>query len=186
MSGLVTETTQKGRGSGLSQGFTFRRFTTAGSTTIVKPYGCTMIIIECIGAGGGGAAGYVGGGSAANRCAGGGGGGAFARMSFPAESLGETLTITVPAGGARGESDSSDAPTDGTAGGVCSVTDDDSSKIIIAAYGGGGGAAPIGAEGGGGGGGGTVPSVLLLELLRLLMEATLLFKALPGQPKVWV
>lgn len=31
-----------------------------------------------------------------------------------------------------------------------------------------------------------VPSVLLLELLRLLMEATLLFKALPGQPKVWV
>ena len=53
MSGLVTQTRQKGSASGLSQGFTFQRFTTAGSTTIAKPYGCSIIVIECIGGGGG-------------------------------------------------------------------------------------------------------------------------------------
>ena len=64
MAGLVTQTRQKGRGSGLSQGFTFQRFTdTSGSVTIAKPYGCTMLVIECIGAGGGGGTGGGGGGS---------------------------------------------------------------------------------------------------------------------------
>ena len=71
MSGLVTETRQKGRGSGLSQGFTFHRFTSTYSNW-PKPYGCTMIIIECIGGGGSGGSGE---GRAAgnNRNAGGGG-----------------------------------------------------------------------------------------------------------------
>jgi hypothetical protein len=80
MSGLVTQTRQKGRGSGLSQGFTFQRFATAGSTTIAKPYGCTMIIIECIGAGGGGGGGS--GNAGTDDRGGGGGGGALARMSW--------------------------------------------------------------------------------------------------------
>ena len=70
MSGLVTQTRQKGRGSGLSQGFTFRRYTT--TETIAKPYGCTLLVIEAIGsggAGGGGGAGSVpdGGGEALER-----------------------------------------------------------------------------------------------------------------------
>ena len=71
MAGLVTQTRQKGRGSGLSQGFTFRRYT--ATETIAKPYGCSLIIIECVGGGGGGA-GRIGVGGGA------GGGGARARM----------------------------------------------------------------------------------------------------------
>ena len=68
MSGLVTQTNQKGKTSGLTQGFTFHRFTSTYSNW-PKPYGCTMIIIECIGAGGGG-----GGGSGNAGVATGGGG----------------------------------------------------------------------------------------------------------------
>ena len=49
MSGLVTQTRQKGRGSGLTQGFTFHRFTATYSNW-PKPYGVSMIIVECIGA----------------------------------------------------------------------------------------------------------------------------------------
>ena len=93
MSGLVTQTRHKGRGSGLSQGFTFHRFTSTYSNW-PKPYGCTLLVIEVIGGGGGGAVGRRGDGSG-----GGGGGAALARLSFPAESLGETLTVTVGAGG---------------------------------------------------------------------------------------
>ena len=95
MSGLVSTTAIKGRRSGYTQGWTFRRFTdVTGSVTIAKPYGCTTLMIEVIGGGGGGAVGRSGDGSG-----GGGGGGALARYSFNAESLGETLTITVGAGG---------------------------------------------------------------------------------------
>ena len=53
-----------------------------------------MIIIECIGGGGSGAGGTA---TSAGHGGGAGGGGALARMSFPAESLGETLTVTVGA-----------------------------------------------------------------------------------------
>ena len=73
MSGLVTETAQKGRGSGLSQGFTFRSFSTTPAAPIAKPYGCSIIVIECVGGGGQGGGGrgtYARGGGA-----GGGGGG---------------------------------------------------------------------------------------------------------------
>ena len=133
MSGLVTETNQKGKTSGLTQGFTFHRFTSTYSNW-PKPYGCTMLVIEAIGGGGAG-----GGGSDNHQDGGGGGGGgALARLSFPAESLGETLTVTVgavAAGGAGG--DGADGG-DGTAGNFSAVTDDDSSKVIIKAWGGGG------------------------------------------------
>ena len=44
MGGLVTQTRQKGNESGLTQGMTFRRFTSSYSNW-PKPYGCTMIII---------------------------------------------------------------------------------------------------------------------------------------------
>ena len=117
-----------------------------------KPTGCTMVYIECIGAGGGGGNAY-GGGSAA----GGGGGGAFARGLFPAESLPDSLDVVVGMGGEEG--------TSGSAGGVSKVTTPsgfsaDPSKIILQAFGGGGGArgtsgASSGNEGIGGGGGGT-------------------------------
>ena len=55
MSGLVATTTKKGRGSGLSQGFTFRSY--SAGVTIAKPYGCTLLVIECVGGGGSGAGG---------------------------------------------------------------------------------------------------------------------------------
>ena len=84
MSGLVTQTRQKGRGSGLSQGWTFRRFTdTSGSVTIAKPYGCTMLIIECIGGGGGGGGGQNAGGAGGEGGGGGGGGGGGAEGPPP-------------------------------------------------------------------------------------------------------
>ena len=52
MSGLVTQTRQKGRGSGISQGgWAYRKF--IAGETIATPAGCTMLIIECIGGGGG-------------------------------------------------------------------------------------------------------------------------------------
>ena len=81
MSGLVTETNQKGKTSGLSQGFTFHRFTSTYSNW-PKPYGCTMLVIECYGAGGGG--GGASGNDTKDTGGGGGGGGAMARMSFHA------------------------------------------------------------------------------------------------------
>ena len=57
MSGLVATTNVKGRTSGLSQrGFQFQRFT-ADTANWPIPFGCTLIIIECIGAGGGGGSG---------------------------------------------------------------------------------------------------------------------------------
>ena len=48
MAGLVTQTAKIGMGAGLTQGFTFHRFTSTYSNW-PQPYGCTMIIIECIG-----------------------------------------------------------------------------------------------------------------------------------------
>ena len=62
MSGLVTTTSRNGAGSGYADGNpTFRRFT--ASATILKPLGCTIIVMEVIGGGGGGASGYAGGGA---------------------------------------------------------------------------------------------------------------------------
>ena len=81
MSGLVTPTTRNGNGSGYADANpSFRRITS--SQTISRPFGCSVIIMECIGGGGGG-----GGGAGAG---GGGGGGALSRMSISAESLGGT------------------------------------------------------------------------------------------------
>ena len=68
MAGLVTQTAKIGMGAGLTQGFTFRSYSTG--VTIAKPYGCTMLVIECVGSGGGG-----GGGDGSSGGAGGGGGG---------------------------------------------------------------------------------------------------------------
>ena len=78
----------------------FQRFIHSG--TWVKPPGIKTVVIECIGGGGGGGSGRVGASGTARVGAGGGGGGALARKSFPAESLSETLTITVGSGGAGG------------------------------------------------------------------------------------
>ena len=75
-----------------------QKFVTPGDTTWTKPSGITMVYIECIGGGGGG-----GGGQGYNReGAAGGGGGALSRYTYPAESLPNTLTITVGAAGTGG------------------------------------------------------------------------------------
>ena len=141
MAGLVTTTSRNGGGSGYADGNpTFRRYTS--SATIQKPFGCTIIVMECIGAGGGG------GGDGGS---GGGGGGAMARKSFPAESLGNSFTLTVPVGGAGAAGGGS---RDGTTGGECSVEDDATGAIILRAFGGGGGHQGAGSSGGGGAGGG--------------------------------
>ena len=102
MAGLVTTTTRNGRGSGYADGNpTFRRYSSSG--TIQKPLGCTIIVMECIGAGGGGGAGFSNG---ANPGAGGGGGGAaLARGTFNAESLGSTLTLAIGGIGEGGDTE---------------------------------------------------------------------------------
>ena len=151
MAGLVTTTSRNGSGSGYAGGNpTFRRFTS--TQTIQKPLGCTIIVMECIGAGGGGGGGA--GNSGGNDNGGGpGGGGAIARGSYPAESLPNTFTITVANGGAAGAGGSSGAGAAGSAAGPSSVTGTD---FILKAWGGGlGGGGQNGYNGGGGGGGGT-------------------------------
>jgi len=107
----------------------FQRFITNG--TWVKPPGIKTVVIECIGGGGGGGGAHQ---SGAGDGGGGGGGGAIARMSFPAESLGDILTVTVGA-----ETDGVAYNEAGEAGNFSTVTDDDSSKVILKAWGGGGG-----------------------------------------------
>ena len=86
MAGLVTKTSKRGTGSGYAnQGQNFKRFTVDYADWPI-PFGCTFLVIECIGAGGGGGDGGIGHTSGSG---GGGGGGALARMSFPVESLGK-------------------------------------------------------------------------------------------------
>jgi len=73
MSGLVTKTSKKGTGSGYAnQGQNFKRFTASYSDWPI-PFGCTLLVIECIGAGGGGGGSLNNAGSGSG--AGGGGGG---------------------------------------------------------------------------------------------------------------
>jgi len=75
---------------------------------------------------------------------------ALARMSFPAESLGDTLTLVVGAGGVTGS-----AGAVGNPGIASTVTDDDTSKVILAAYGGGRGGGSSLYGGGAGASGGS-------------------------------
>ena len=59
MAGLVTTTSRNGAGSGYADGNpTFRSYSTSG--TILKPLGCTIIVMECVGGGGGGGSGRLG------------------------------------------------------------------------------------------------------------------------------
>ena len=84
MSGLVTTTSRNGKGSGYANsGYTFKRFTSSISDWPV-PFGCTIIVMECIGPGGG-----AGGGAGAG---GGGGGGSIARLTANAQSLLKMMT----------------------------------------------------------------------------------------------
>ena len=115
------------RGTGVIGGQLLYRFT-SGTSVLHIPESASTVVIECIGGGGSGA-----GGSGYKREGGsGGGGGALARMSFPADSLTGTLTITVGAGGA--------APSPqghGVFGAATTVTY--GGRTILSAYGGGGG-----------------------------------------------
>ena len=120
-------------------GVNYQRFTTTGSTrTWSKPLGVTVVYMEAIGGGGAGAAGA----NASGRGSGAGGGGAFARQSFPAESLPQTLNVVVAAQvtGGVGPSGSGGNPTsDGSDGNDTSITDATASRLILRAAGGGGG-----------------------------------------------
>ena len=153
MSGLVTQINQSGKTSGYIQGAGFYRFSDTVATWNIPA--CAMLVIECIGGGGGGG----GGASQSSNDEGGAGGGgaALARMSFPRDGLGGSLTITVGSGGNAGSGGTNGHGTAGTGGGTSSVEDDSTGKIILAGYG-GGGAGPShdgGLNAGGGGGTGS-------------------------------
>ncbi|MDH4046368.1 MAG: hypothetical protein OEW06_18125, partial [Gemmatimonadota bacterium] len=126
------------------------KFTTDG--TFYVPAGATTADVVCIGGGGGGGGGR--GGSAATYRQGGtgGGGGARVRNVFPVSALGSagnSVTVTVAAGGAGGAGGSSSDGTSGTAGGNTSL------GTLLVAHGGGYGyrGSFTGATSGGGGGG---------------------------------
>jgi hypothetical protein len=112
-------------------------YTTAQTTTFTVPGGCTSISAVCVGGGGGGGA-----RDQSDEPGGGGGGGALAYRTFSV-TPGESLTVTVGAGGNGGTGGN-----DGTAGGTTSISR--GGTVLVSAAGGGGGE---GDSGGGGAGG---------------------------------
>ncbi|MBP7507648.1 MAG: hypothetical protein KA807_07500 [Prolixibacteraceae bacterium] len=97
-------------------------YNTTGSHTFTVPAGVTSIKVECWGGGGAGGGAYIGAG-------GGGGGGAYNTINLTVTS-GQTLSITVGAGGAGGNN------ANGGTGGTTTVS---GSPGTISANGGSGG-----------------------------------------------
>ena len=135
MSGLVD-------GAIISGGVNFQRFTLTSESPWNKPAGVTKVYIEVIGAGGGGGGGHHP-TSGDGQCVAGGGGGAFTRGMYPAESLPNTLAITVGTSASAAAVDNN-----GGAGNLSSVTgagvdtapgNSGSPTFSLYAYGGGGG-----------------------------------------------
>ncbi|HSY16618.1 MAG TPA: right-handed parallel beta-helix repeat-containing protein [Jatrophihabitantaceae bacterium] len=123
------------------------------STTFVVPANVTQLHCKAIGGGGGGSgAGNMGTLTLASFCYGGaGGGGGMVTDVDLAVTPGDTLTVTVGAGGAGGTGASPANGTTGnngaagTAGGTTSIVDG-SGHLLVSAPGGGGGAAGQGAS----------------------------------------
>jgi len=133
---------------GSSGGIGQQAFTTAGTFTWVVPNGVTSCSVVCVGAGGGG--------GAVNQES--GGGGALAYVNNIALTSGESMTVVVGAGGARGEGVGSPANL-GASGGLSSFAR--SATILVQANGGkgalsgsvAGGTVGTGTGGSGGAGG---------------------------------
>ena len=116
--------------------------TFSSSGTWTKPSGASFVLVEIWGAGGGGGRPTAG---AANAAGSGGGGGAYAYKLFNTSSLGDSVPVTIGAGGPGGASNGADGSTGGST----------NFGNRFYAYGGGGGtgSATIGYQKGGGGGG---------------------------------
>jgi hypothetical protein len=110
-------------------------FTAGGTWTM--PAGAKFVEVQAIGGGGGGGSGRRGAASSLRTGGAGGGGGGVATRSFPASSLGSTVTVNVGAGGAGGPA----STTDDTGGvvGVGSSGGVSSFGSFVRAIGGGGG-----------------------------------------------
>ncbi|MGH3009674.1 MAG: RHS repeat-associated core domain-containing protein [Gaiellaceae bacterium] len=114
-------------------------YTSAGNYTYPVPNGVTSLTVELWGAGGGGGRGYgsVNGGASGG---GGGGGGAYTKTTAIQTDSGDTLSVTVGAGGAPGLNGggsgcagSPNGPASpGSAGGTSSVRD--TSPALITSY----------------------------------------------------
>lgn len=102
-------------------------FTTTGATSWVVPPGITQISAVCIGGGGGGSG--ADGGRGESNSGGGGGGLAYGTIAV---TPGETLTVTVGAGGTSGAGNA------GTAGGATTIA----RGVTVLLSGGGGGGGP--------------------------------------------
>jgi|GEM_PF-1747221 len=122
-------------------------YSTAGLSSLVVPEGVTSITAKLWGAGGGGGV-----GSGAGQVTGGSGGGAGYMTGTITVTPGETITVLVGSGGAKGA-----ATTDGGDGGGFSALRRGASTYLFIAAGGGGGGGMTGnqsnAYAGGGGGG---------------------------------
>jgi hypothetical protein len=110
---------------GSSGGIGQQDFTTAGTFTWVVPAGVTSCSVVCVGAGGGG--------GAVNKVA--GGGGALAYVNNISLTPGESMTVVVGNGGARGTG-TSEPDNFGSSGGLSSFAR--SSTILVQANGGNG------------------------------------------------
>lgn len=99
----------------LLQSGNYQEFTS--SSTWNKPSGCTIVYVECVGGGGGGGGGRRGTSTSDRGGGGGGAGGIFVSRYLPASEVGDTVTVTVAAGGSGGAGASVDS-TNGSSGSV--------------------------------------------------------------------
>ncbi len=132
--------------------FGAQAFTSSGTFTI--PANVTSLKVTLIG-GGGGSGGAGGGGFGFDGIGGNGGGGGSAVVYLTSMTPGNTISVTVGAGGTAGNS----APGAGGTGGSSQISSGTQSITTVTAAGGGGGGAGLGGEigpgAGSGGSGGT-------------------------------
>jgi len=136
-------------------------YSSAGTYSYVVADGVSALTVELWGAGGAGGRGYSS-GTAGDSAGGGGGGGAFVQTVAVSVAGGETLIVTVGAGGTSGAAvspGSGQQAGSGSAGGVSSVRDLLNPPIpTVVAKGGHGGSGANGCTAGSGGSGGAAAS----------------------------